>query len=78
MGRQYFGIMQVSHLIPVPMDEPFVIPNLKAAAQVREHVETLRRLYRRLVVVMFNVMCGEDVFIQMADLDHRRRGRDRS
>ncbi len=44
------------------MDEAFVLPNLKADAEMRKHVQPMAGLYRRLIVVVLNVMRCEDVF----------------
>ena len=44
------------------MDEPFVVPYLKARAEMGKHVHAMRGLYRRLIVGSLDVMRRVDIF----------------
>jgi hypothetical protein len=48
-------------LITVPMNQPLVIPNLETGTEIREHIQAMCSLYRRLIAVMLDVMRRIDV-----------------
>ena len=53
----------------MPMDQPFVVPNLKAGIHVRQYVEPVRSLDGRRVIVMLDVMCCADVVAVVEEMD---------
>ena len=51
-----------THLVPVPMDQPVIVPNLETGAEVRQDVHAMRGRYCRLIVVVLGMMRRVDVF----------------
>ena len=43
------------------MNQPLVIPNLETGTEIREHIQPMCSLYRRLIAVMLDVMRRIDV-----------------
>jgi len=56
-------------LIPMPVNQPFVLPNLKAGIHKRQYVELMRSLDGCRVIVMLDVMRCADVVAVVKEID---------
>ncbi len=51
------------------MDEAVVLPNLETSGNARQHVEPVRRCYRRLVIIVLDMMRGANVAAVIEKVD---------
>jgi hypothetical protein len=51
------------------VDKPLIVPHFKAAPHARKHVEAMRRLYCRSVVIVVEVMRRIDVFTMIEEMN---------
>lgn len=51
------------------VDEPFVFPDLKSGAEMRQHVEAMRSGYRVFIAVMLDVTGRVDVIAVVEEVD---------
>ena len=54
--------------IPMLMREPFIIPYLESRPEIRENVQTMRGPYRRLVILMLDVVRGVDISAMIEEM----------
>jgi hypothetical protein len=52
----------------MPMDEPFVVPNIKTP-DMGQHIQPMCSLYRRVVVIALDVVRRVDVLAMIEKVD---------
>lgn len=53
----------------MPVNQPVILPHLEASPKVREHIQAVSRLDRRLVITVLYVMRREDIAPVVDEVD---------